>query len=98
MTTLLVSNYSISEEDIEILKVLAHPMRFKIVAELINNKILNVTQLIYLLGNVPQSSVSQHLTKLKSARVVTFERSGLEVYYSISNDKVKKLIQVLLES
>ncbi|PGC56587.1 transcriptional regulator [Bacillus toyonensis] len=96
MNTLLTAKYTISEEDANLLKVLAHPVRFRLVAELIHNKSLNVTQLIYLLG-APQSTVSQHLTKLKSARVVKFERSGLEVYYSMNSDKASKLVQLLLE-
>ncbi|MCU5503824.1 MULTISPECIES: ArsR/SmtB family transcription factor [Bacillus cereus group] len=96
MNTLLAAKYTISEEDANLLKVLAHPVRFRLVAELINNKSLNVTQLIRLL-DAPQSTVSQHLTKLKSARVVKFERSGLEVYYSMDSDKASKLVQLLLE-
>ncbi|EOO44383.1 ArsR/SmtB family transcription factor [Bacillus cereus] len=96
MNTLLDAKYTNLEEDVELLKVLSHPVRLRIVAELINNKSLNVTQLIHLLG-APQSTVSQHLTKLKSARVVKFERSGIEVYYNMNNDKASKLVQLLLE-
>ncbi|UYX56282.1 metalloregulator ArsR/SmtB family transcription factor (plasmid) [Bacillus thuringiensis] len=96
MSTLLTAKYTISEEDANLLKVLAHPVRLRIVAELINNKSLNVTQLIHLL-DAPQSTVSQHLTKLKSARVVKYKRSGIEVYYSMNNDKASKLVQLLLE-
>ncbi|HHT7153126.1 metalloregulator ArsR/SmtB family transcription factor [Bacillus cereus] len=96
MDTLLAAKHTISEEDANLLKVLAHPVRFRLVAELIHNKSLNVTQLIYLL-DAPQSTVSQHLTKLKSARVVKFERNGLEVHYSMDNDKACKLVQLLLE-
>lgn len=96
MDTLLVAKHTISEEDANLLKVLAHPVRFRLVAELIRNKSLNVTQLVHLL-DAPQSTVSQHLTKLKSARVVKFERSGLEVHYSMDNDKASKLVQLLLE-
>ncbi|MEB9419899.1 metalloregulator ArsR/SmtB family transcription factor [Bacillus cereus group sp. BfR-BA-01318] len=96
MNTLLAAKYTNLEEDVELLKVLSHPVRLRIVAELINNKSLNVTQLIHLL-DAPQSTVSQHLTKLKSARVVKFERSGIEVHYRMNNDKASKLVHLLLE-
>ncbi|KAA0811408.1 metalloregulator ArsR/SmtB family transcription factor, partial [Bacillus sp. AY2-1] len=52
----------VSEEDVDILKIMAHPIRLQIVNELSTRKTCNVTQLTELL-NIPQSTVSQHLSK-----------------------------------
>ena len=49
----------VSEEDVDILKIMAHPIRLQIVNELSTRKTCNVTQLTELL-NIPQSTVSQH--------------------------------------
>ena len=60
----------VSEEDVDILKT--HPIRLQIVNELSTRKTCNVTQLTELL-NIPQSTVSQHLSKMKG-KVLRAER------------------------
>ncbi|MEC2519543.1 transcriptional regulator, partial [Bacillus cereus] len=47
MTTIQVSNemHKIPEADVELLKIMAHPVRLQIVKELEHRKICNVTQL-----------------------------------------------------
>ena len=54
----------VSEENVELLKVMAHPVRLQIVSELAKSKTLNVTQLTDIL-DIPQSTVSQHLSKMR---------------------------------
>ncbi|VXC41943.1 Transcriptional repressor PagR (fragment) [Bacillus mycoides] len=54
---------TISEADIELLKVMDHLLLLKIISELIN-KTLNVTQLKEILS-IPQSQTSKHLSTLK---------------------------------
>ncbi|MED2229417.1 transcriptional regulator, partial [Bacillus thuringiensis] len=51
MTTMQASNemYKIPEADVELLKIMAHPVRLQIVKELEHRKICNVTQLTELL-------------------------------------------------
>ncbi|PEC86593.1 transcriptional regulator [Bacillus cereus] len=83
----------IPEDDIELLKTMAHPLRLQIISELTNKKTLNVTQLTQIL-NIPQSTTSQHLSKLKR-NVLRAERKGLEVYYSINNSKADKIVEIL---
>ncbi|PRP98241.1 Transcriptional repressor PagR [Bacillus sp. M21] len=58
MTTIQVSNEmcKIPEADVELLKIMAHPVRLQIVKELEYRKVCNVTQLTELL-EVPQSSI-----------------------------------------
>ncbi|PEU15511.1 MULTISPECIES: helix-turn-helix transcriptional regulator [unclassified Bacillus (in: firmicutes)] len=83
----------ISEEDVDMLKVMAHPVRLQIVNELISRKNCNVTQLTGIL-NIPQSTVSQHLAKMKG-KILRAERRGLEIYYHIDNLKACRIVGVL---
>ncbi|MGH0600297.1 transcriptional regulator [Bacillus mycoides] len=83
----------ITEEDVEILKIMAHPIRLQIVQELSSQKSFNVSQLTEIL-DIPQSSVSQHLSKMKG-KILRSERKGLEMYYSISNNKASQIVAVL---
>ncbi|HDX9578021.1 metalloregulator ArsR/SmtB family transcription factor [Bacillus cytotoxicus] len=84
----------ISEDDVQMLRALAHPLRLRLVVELMQRGICNVTQLQEVL-EIPQSTVSQHLTKLKQNKVVRFERRGLEVYYEVHNEKVNGILNTL---
>ncbi|MBY7114966.1 helix-turn-helix transcriptional regulator [Bacillus sp. 17RED48] len=79
----------------EVLRVLAHPVRLQIVHQLIKKTSLNVSELQRYLA-MPQSTVSQHLGKLKSHRVVAYERKGLEVFYRVDDEKVKQTLKILL--
>ncbi|PEM16471.1 transcriptional regulator [Bacillus toyonensis] len=83
----------ILEEDVELLKVMAHPMRLKLISELSKHKTLNVTQMTDIL-NIPQSTVSQHLSKMKG-KVLKGNRQGLEIYYSIKNQKAEEIMGLL---
>ncbi|EOW9527308.1 metalloregulator ArsR/SmtB family transcription factor [Bacillus cytotoxicus] len=83
----------ITEEDVDILKVMAHPVRLQIVNELKNRKTCNVSQLTEIL-EIPQSTVSQHLSKMKG-KVLRSERKGLEMYYYINNAKASEIVGIL---
>lgn len=72
---------------------MAHPIRLRIVNELSKHNTINVSQLTKLL-EIPQSSVSQHLSKMKS-KVLKAERKGLKIYYSIRNNKATQIIGIL---
>ncbi|AYF07510.1 metalloregulator ArsR/SmtB family transcription factor [Bacillus paramobilis] len=95
MTT-LISNKDLAkirEEDVDVLKVMAHPVRLKIVNELMYHKLCNVTQLTEILG-LSQSTVSQHLSKLRGT-VLRAERRGLEMHYYIDNAKARQIVGIL---
>jgi DNA-binding transcriptional ArsR family regulator len=81
-------------ENAELLKALAHPVRLCIVKGLIEKGCCNVSTMQECL-NMPQSTISQHLGKLKAANIVTAERQGLEVIYRVHHEKVKQIIEVL---
>jgi ArsR family transcriptional regulator len=77
----------------ETLKAIAHPVRLCIVRGLIDNQ-CNVSKMQECL-NMPQSTVSQHLAKLKSAGIIEGERNGLEVCYKVVNKQVKDIIALM---
>ncbi|AZJ24582.1 MULTISPECIES: ArsR/SmtB family transcription factor [Bacillus cereus group] len=83
----------ISEADVELLKIMAHPVRLQIVKELNHHRICNVTQLTDIL-KIPQSTVSQHLSKMRG-KILRSERRGLEMYYHIENFKACQIVSVL---
>ena len=46
--------------------------------------------------DAPQSTISQHLQKLRTAGIIEGRRNGLEIYYSVCNEKIVEVINVLL--
>lgn len=84
-------------EAAELLKVLGHPTRLCIVNGLLNNDGCNVTFMQNCL-NIPQSTVSQHIAKLKSARIISGERCGLEITYKVINEDAIRIINALFNN
>jgi len=76
-----------------LLKALAHPTRLCIVKVLIEKE-SNVTNIQKCL-DLPQSTVSQHLFKLKAAGIIKGKRNGLEISYRVINEDVIKIIKIL---
>lgn len=78
----------------DLLKVLGHPARLCIVDGLLNNEGCNVSYMQSCL-NIPQSTVSQHLAKLKSAGIIEGRREGLEIKYKVVNEMAIELINTM---
>lgn len=74
----------------EVLKVLGHPIRLKIVAGLCTRE-CNVKHIWECLG-LPQATVSQHLALLKNKGIIEGKRDGVEVHYSVISPLAKKII------
>jgi len=83
-------------EKANILKALGHPQRLCIVKNLCEKDCSTVTDMQSCLGEA-QSTVSQHLSKLKSARIITGKREGTNVFYSIYDEEMKKKLKVILD-
>jgi ArsR family transcriptional regulator len=81
----------INKEMAEIFKSLADENRLQILRILMREGKLNVTKICEELGE-SQPAVSHHLTQLKHARLVEFERDGKFNHYYISSDAVRALI------
>lgn len=89
-----LTNPKLFEEKAELLKALSHPVRLCIIKGLLEVGGSNVTNM-YSCLNMPQSTISQHLAKLKSLGIIVGERNGLEITYKVCNDDVKEIIKVL---
>lgn len=79
-----------------LLKTLGHPIRIKIIETLMNDKksvgeIWNSLQL-------PQSTVSQHLSVLRGIGILKFERDGSSVRYYLSDKRIEKIIKTLRDN
>ena len=83
------------EKKADKLKALAHPCRLCIVEGLMKNS-CNVTKIQECLG-IPQSTVSQHLAKLKSAGIIAGQRDRLEICYRVIDEDVKNIIKTLFK-
>ena len=90
----MVLDLKYMEEMAELLKVIAHPIRLCIVRGLWKNGGCNVTHMQCCL-DVPQSTVSQHLGKLRQAGVIEGERNGLEITYKLKDERVKSILACL---
>lgn len=90
-------NYKELEEIAEVLKALAHPVRLCIAKGLLEKGECNVTHMQTRL-DMPQSTVSQHVQKLRSAGIIVGERDGLEINYQLKDEKVKKLVSGIIKS
>lgn len=90
------NNFKSYTKAAEMLKALAHPVRLCIVKGLLEKKECNVTYMQECL-NLPQSTVSQHLQKLRSLGIVDTRRNGLEVNYTVADERVKELVRILLK-
>lgn len=89
-------NNSIPEEEInsvsDLFSSLSNPLRIKILWLLKKKGDLSVNEIKTFL-KVSQSNASQHLALLKSHKLVTEERKGKEVHYSLmAPKKVSKVL------
>lgn len=80
----------------ELLKLLGHPARLCIIIGILEkeNTGCNVTYMQSCL-NIPQSTISQHIAKLKSAGIIKGKRQGLEIQYKVVNPDVINVIKSL---
>ncbi|WP_438449083.1 ArsR/SmtB family transcription factor [Gorillibacterium sp. sgz5001074] len=88
-------NFKVYNQTADILKAIAHPVRLCIIKGLLEKGSCNVSHMQECL-ELPQSTVSQHLQKLRSLGIVETERQGLEMIYSVKNEKIKQLIILFL--
>jgi len=78
----------------KIFKALAHPTRLTIAYNLSKKTECNVSKMCECLG-IPQPTVSQHLTILKNANVITGYRNGNQICYKVENPKVLEILNKL---
>ena len=75
---------------VEVFRMLSDATRVQLLWALVDRE-LSVTELADTVGK-PAASVSQHLAKLRMARLVRTRREGTTIYYSIENPHVDQLV------
>lgn len=77
----------------DILKTLGHPIRLRILESLLDAEKCVST----LWGNLdlPQSTVSQHLSLLRSKGIVQYERCGSKVKYFVRDRRIEEIIKLI---
>ncbi len=77
------------------LKALANRHRLMVLCQLHGGE-LSVTKLQEAIG-LSQSSLSQHLARLREDRLVKTRRQSQTIYYSLANENVSRIIGLLYE-
>ncbi len=88
------------EEQAAIFSVLADPTRLKLLKLLCSQKdpdALCVNALTGFLG-ITQPAVSQHLKVLKSIGLVTGQRRGYHIHYSVSQERIEQCRELVAEA
>src|SRR6478672_12482927 len=75
---------------VEVLRVLADPTRLQLAGLLLDEE-QSVSQLAAVLDK-PVPGVSQHLAKMRMARLVTTRKLGTSVLYRVANGHVRQLV------
>jgi DNA-binding transcriptional ArsR family regulator len=75
---------------VEVFSMLADATRVKIVLALADGE-LSVNTLADLVDK-PSATVSQHLAKLRMARILTTRRDGTRVFYRLANEHAHRLV------
>ncbi len=83
-------DYSAVKSAAMIMRAMNHILRQKMLALINDKKRINVTD-VYVKLRLEQSVASQHLAILRKAEVVSTERDGKTIYYSINYSQLAKV-------
>lgn len=77
----------------DILKTIGHPVRIKIIETLLGDQksVSNIWGSL----DLPQSTVSQHLSLLRIKGIVQHERCGSRVKYWVTDRKIEEIIKLI---
>lgn len=84
----------IFEMQAQLCQVLGHAVRLRLVHELKEGPKC-VNELVAALKNVPQPTVSRHLSVLRSAGILSTHRQGMEIIYEIANPKIVGVCEMM---
>lgn len=81
-------------DTVDILKVLAHPIRYGIALTLQHNGVMNVGAIQESLS-LPQSTVSQHISKMRQVGIVEDTREGTKIFYELVDPTAINIVKAL---
>ncbi|MBN2897777.1 MAG: winged helix-turn-helix transcriptional regulator [Clostridia bacterium] len=82
------------EQNIQVLKALAHPTRLEILMFLKNKDSACVCK-IYETLNLEQSNISQHLRILKSSGILESNKIGQWVHYRVTHKEIFDILDLV---
>ncbi len=83
-----------TEEASKMLKLLANEKRLLILCKLTEKEKTTVGELSKFVG-LSQSALSQHLAKMREQDIITTRREAQNIYYTINNKDVAKIMETL---
>lgn len=89
------SQKTLFELQAEVCKTLSSPKRLEILSILKDGE-KSVSELVEILG-VPKANVSQHLAVMRHKGILKSRREGVNIYYSLANQKVIKACTLMKE-
>lgn len=89
-------DYAELRKAVLVLRAINHKLRQRIIDLLEENDEMTVTD-IYIKLRLEQSVASQHLAILRRAGVVTTNRSGKFIYYSLDNERLSQIARLVEE-
>lgn len=87
-------NYTQYESAAALIKSISHPVRICIIMGLARKGLCNVTDMKCGL-DLPQSTVSTHLSILREMEIVETVRKGTEIYYQMKDERIIKMLNTL---
>lgn len=86
-------------EAVDLMKLLAHPVRLSILCNLLQSGEMSVGDLVTAEGGrASQSQVSQFLGKMRSEGLVAARKDGQSVHYSIKSAHARAVVQYLYDT
>ncbi len=79
----------------DVCKTLANPKRQEIL-DCLRHKDMTVNELVKKTG-ISQANLSQHLAILRAKGIVSTQRKGIHVHYSLSNSKITQAFDLISE-
>jgi ArsR family transcriptional regulator len=89
----LTESHEVFEKAAEVFRVMAAPMRLRIISSLCQGE-KNVSELLEEIDTT-QPNMSQHLSTLYQAGVLGKRRDGVQIYYRIVNQRVVNLCRAV---
>lgn len=79
----------------ELLKLIANPHRLAVLCALTEQP-MNATSLTELVG-ISQTAMSNHLSRLRSAGIIEYQREHRELIYTLSDPRITTLLTLLYD-
>ncbi len=93
--TIQINYYNVKKAAL-VLRSLNHKLRQQILALIETEKKITVTE-IYVRMRLEQSVASQHLAILRKAGIVTTQRDGKFIYYTLNHKRIEEVNQFVKE-